>query len=76
MRTVFILALLKIYKLKQIIVETFATMEKGVYRVGENRLNRLRLPKVSNTARMDRTIEGAKGTESASPQRLQPLKES
>lgn len=30
-RTLFILALLEIYKLKQIIVETFATMEKRVF---------------------------------------------
>lgn len=39
--------------------------KKGVYRVGENRLNRLRLPNISNTARMVCTAKGAKGTESA-----------
>lgn len=33
-RTLFILALLVIYKLKQIIVETFATMEKGCLQSG------------------------------------------
>lgn len=33
-RTLFILALLAIYKLKQIIVETFATMEKGCLQSG------------------------------------------
>lgn len=33
-RTLFILALLPIYKLKQIVVETFATMEKGCLQSG------------------------------------------
>lgn len=66
-RTLFILALLAIYKLKQITVETFASVEKGVYKAGENRLNRLRWPTISNTAWTDcTTTEGAKGDESAS----------